>query len=520
MKRGVVSGGPYNTPVGSPTSPFFTDTGLTNGTTYYYVVSALNAVGESANSAQVTTLPAVPLPATCNLTNPAFCDTFDEGPTSAPGRAGDLDSTKWSAARLAPTDIGGFGSVANPVRAAPIPACKASFSSTNVYPPYDTLICDPSGSRGSQLLTAVAIQNYGVNSYMIRQPFDFAGRTGKITFEVADDAGYEMLGGFPEINISQDPVAAPAFQEFSNFEAGPVPNNAISVKFFKGGGCGAGVSPINVMTYIGYVPVILPSVGTVGCTSVSPGAMNHYEIQLSQTHIDIYATDYSTDGGQTFPSTLHHIYSAAIALPFTRGYVHISARNHATIKYGFGPDAIFHWDNIGFDGPVIKNTQSYEIPDNTRMGTYGDFGGASIMNLGYQLQDGSISGKPAGMYDPVNQLPPFQFKNVNVSGVVSAQLSFNAFFGVPQSTAEITWGWKYRFNGGTWRTRTLTLLEVIAINSTLAVGGAGSAGNISMLISVPTGDLINGTNTFEIVPLNAPMSIPPVIANIDLTLSH
>ena len=50
VKRATTSGGPY-TQVGAPTSTSFTDTGLTNGTTYFYVVSALNATGESANSA-------------------------------------------------------------------------------------------------------------------------------------------------------------------------------------------------------------------------------------------------------------------------------------------------------------------------------------------------------------------------------------------------------------------------------------------------------------------------------------
>jgi len=526
VKRATTSGGPY-TQVGAPTSTSYNDTSLTNGTTYYYVVSALDSAGESANSPQVSALPAVPNQslAACNLTNPAFCDTFDEGPTSAPGREGDLDTTKWSVARVAPQDIsGGGGAVSNPVEIAPIPACKASFTSTSVYPPYDTLICDPSGTRGSQLLTAVAIQNYGVNSYMIRQPFDFSGRTGKIEFDVDDGGGYQLLGGYPEINITQDPVAAPTFQEFSNFETGPVPQNAIIVKFSEGGGGACTpteASAVNVMVYKGYAPTILPQSGTIGCVNISPGAMNHYEIQLSQTTIDIYGTDYSTDNGQTF-ANLRKIYSAAINLPFSRAYVHIGSRNHATVKYGFGPDAVFHWDNIGFDGPVFKNTLSYEIPDNTTMGTYqGHTPGstAPVMNLGYQLQDGTGS-KPAGVYDPVNKLPAFQFKNVNTSGAISALLSFNAFFNNSQSAADATWGWQYRFNGGTWITRTLTPLEVTAINNTLAVGGAGSGGNISMLANVPIADLIDGTNTFEILPLIAPMNYPPVIANIDLTLSH
>src|SRR6202035_1354179 len=68
VKRSTTNGGPYTT-IGSPTTTGYTDTGLTNGTTYYYVVSAVNAAGESANSSQVSATPrlAVP-PPPANLT--------------------------------------------------------------------------------------------------------------------------------------------------------------------------------------------------------------------------------------------------------------------------------------------------------------------------------------------------------------------------------------------------------------------------------------------------------------------
>jgi cellulose 1,4-beta-cellobiosidase len=51
VKRSTINGGPYMTNA-SPSITNYVDTGLANGTTYYYVVAAVNAAGQSANSAQ------------------------------------------------------------------------------------------------------------------------------------------------------------------------------------------------------------------------------------------------------------------------------------------------------------------------------------------------------------------------------------------------------------------------------------------------------------------------------------
>jgi len=56
VKRATVNGGPY-TNTNLVTGLTFTNTGLVNGTPYYYVVSAVNGVGESANSSQVSATP-------------------------------------------------------------------------------------------------------------------------------------------------------------------------------------------------------------------------------------------------------------------------------------------------------------------------------------------------------------------------------------------------------------------------------------------------------------------------------
>jgi len=65
VKRSTSNGGPYNTAVASPTATNYVDTTVTNGTTYYYVVSALNSSGESANSGQAVATPVSP---TANVT--------------------------------------------------------------------------------------------------------------------------------------------------------------------------------------------------------------------------------------------------------------------------------------------------------------------------------------------------------------------------------------------------------------------------------------------------------------------
>jgi len=56
VKRGAVSGGPY-TQIAIATAASYVDTGVTNGTTYFYVVTAVNTAGESGNSNQISATP-------------------------------------------------------------------------------------------------------------------------------------------------------------------------------------------------------------------------------------------------------------------------------------------------------------------------------------------------------------------------------------------------------------------------------------------------------------------------------
>ncbi len=61
VKRSTTSGSEVT--ISSPASASYTDSNVTNGTKYYYVVSAVNAAGQSANSAEVSATPNIAAPA-------------------------------------------------------------------------------------------------------------------------------------------------------------------------------------------------------------------------------------------------------------------------------------------------------------------------------------------------------------------------------------------------------------------------------------------------------------------------
>ena len=61
VKRAATSGGPYAVVANGLTTTSYTNTGLTNGTTYYYVVTASAGVADSVNSTEASGRPTAPI---------------------------------------------------------------------------------------------------------------------------------------------------------------------------------------------------------------------------------------------------------------------------------------------------------------------------------------------------------------------------------------------------------------------------------------------------------------------------
>ncbi|MGN6554499.1 MAG: beta strand repeat-containing protein, partial [Verrucomicrobiota bacterium] len=106
VKRGASSGGPYTLVVSNVNPTAYSDVNVANGTTYYYVVSGVNAGGEGGNSAEVSAMPSSAGSYT-NISNGAWSTVVWQPMMTAPG----LQTTnvfRNSAAVSSTNDLGDF----------------------------------------------------------------------------------------------------------------------------------------------------------------------------------------------------------------------------------------------------------------------------------------------------------------------------------------------------------------------------------------------------------------------------
>jgi hypothetical protein len=326
-------------------------------------------------------------PGACGLPSAAFCDTFD-APAGNGNRSGQMNGTVWGSSRW--TGNENIGSSANDWAMAQLSTCG---STALVNPPSDLQICN------GQLVDTVNDGGTVVSLAMYpKQPFDFAGRTGTIVFDVSNDS-QGSHAAWPELWIADQPVADPFTHEGSD----NLPRNGFGIRF---AGCTNNVcadgkaevgvdSAIMVNNYVGNDSFFqgtleVDSLGVV-LQSMQPGQLNHYEVQVSQNQIDVYATNAFTGPLNLTNTPLVHIATIPNAnLNFSRGFIYIEDVHYNADKFNTQRLHSFTWDNVGFDGPILPRDLAFDVPDNDVPDNSAQAGpGVPATDLGYF--DGSTS---------------------------------------------------------------------------------------------------------------------------------
>jgi hypothetical protein len=487
--------------------------GVTDGT----ATAALPGFSVKVTTATASTPPPVTTPGgtgkNCGLqlgTTVIFCDTFD-APAATGTRSGDLNGNVWGVSRdLWPVNFGqGQYNAAVPTK---LVTCNGT---TTVRPPNDVVICNGQLREATNDNPTGVFDNGGVTTLAMypKQPFDFAGRTGTVSFDVSNDT-QGTHAAWPEFWVSDLPIPAP-FTHLDSWES--LPQNGLGVRFAAQVGPGQwGLCPnANNLTKSrwtvdsaavvrNYVledanyqgvdygtasnePLTLHILDCVIAPAAGSGVLNHIEVRVSQGEIDIYATDAGVAASAT---TLRKIASVTNAnLSFTRGLiwledVHYNADKETlmlnTAASTSQSQHTFVWDNVAFDGPFTDRDFSYDALDANQSGP-----AYNAWNL--------------GKFSAANQTASWNVLNVPANPKPSGVRVLFQFSGeenpvLPKTLNVIVNGhahatpWPYPDKlVGTWRT---------------------------LAVTIPVTDLVAGTN---VVQLGADQ--PLVTSNVDIVLA-
>ncbi len=155
---------------------------------------------------------------TCGLSAPALCETFS-GPAGIGNRSGQLNGTLWGVSRTTGNNNPpGLIDAWSPTQ---LQSCGGTL---NVQPDNDVVVCNNQvreATNDNGTVTALAMYP--------KQPFDFAGRTGTVTFDVSNDT-QGSHAAWPEFWMTDKPVPAP-FTHFATWMS--VPQNGFGLRFYS-----------------------------------------------------------------------------------------------------------------------------------------------------------------------------------------------------------------------------------------------------------------------------------------------
>lgn len=443
------------------------------------------------------------------LSNPgavsAFCDTFD-APAGTGNRSGDLNGTVWGVSRETGAQNPASGMLSDWF-ASQMNLCGTTVT---VSPENDWRICNghlvDAVNDGGHQSTSGDGNSLALAAYP-KQPFDIAGRTGTVVFDVSDDT-HGPHAAWPEFWWSDQPLPVPNKTMSSGYDA---PRNGLGIRLEQeSGGCVTAGSAIVSRNYdmrdSFTVDAGAPDVNTVDCVqeaSAANNTLNHFEIQFNSANgvATVYGTNPFPVGGT--PGALKELSVISFGtFPLTRGVIWIDDDHYNACKDNDNQCThTFYWDNVGFDGPVLPQDRTYDVLD-ANHGFSGD------ANLGWNTPDGgSLS---------FTTLPVEQSAIDNATG---ALLTFNAYsFDAPGTIKlnvnghEHDQPWPYSFV--TFQEQTIAfpinVSDVVAGPNQVSIGATSDALNLANIdIILIGGGGSCGTNCPPPPPPPSPTPTPP-----------
>lgn len=266
-----------------------------------------------------------------------------------------------------------------------VPSHNACAGGAATPAPADARVCNGQyveSNNDGGLITAI-------DSYP-KQPFNWAGRTGTVVFDVSNDSSGSH-GAWPDFEITDEPVPGviECISECADGSGGTP--SAVNEIGFDMSATNEGVNTWGVTRFWQVKNGVMQGdaidstdYGTV--TKGSPTAMNHVKVMVSDSRIDVYATN----AGST---TFQHIAGAdiPIGLGFSQGLVWINDVHYNATKAiepcgcGTEIDHSFTWDNVGFDGPKVARDLGFDVPLANRASTYHSPNGPLETEEGYDV---------------------------------------------------------------------------------------------------------------------------------------
>ena len=447
---------------------------------------------------------------------PAFCDTFD-APAGIGNRSGDLNGTVWGVSRLT-QDMNPWLGQYDEWATTTLNLCGTSVSA---QPESDVRICNGHIAEAQN-----DMENAATLAMYPKQPFDIAGRTGTVEFDVSNDT-QGPHAAWPEFWYTDQPVPSP-FTAFPGNNSAP--RNGVGLRFHNPCTTGSGVAgwafgTIDVVSnyksqdsFMGTSGANIASSGCVSQGSASAGTLNHVELHISTSRIDVYATD-AFKPGSTMPALQHITTITNITLPLTRGLIWITDAHYSGNKFNSQGTHTFYWDNVAFDGPVLPQDRAFDVMDNksTQSGGSVNLGwhipASASQSLSVPNVTSSAISNATGAIVTFNYWAPYALNTFHVSVNGHSHDATNPTtstfvthsLAIPISVSDVVPG----TNTVTFTTDSSS--EVIVANvDIIMVGGGGSGGTSST-----SGSTSSSTST----PTTAPAPTPVTINGVPCTVT-